>query len=152
MSLRVRVAVDAGPEFREYLGQEIKAFNDGVSHHHRDIRPVGPQPLDVVLEDWQGRMLGGLAASTYWGWLELEILWLEAAVRGQGYGARLLAEAEAEAISRGCSRAQVRTFDFQARGFYEKQGYRVVGALDDYPPGHSFYWLRKELAERSETG
>jgi hypothetical protein len=24
-------------------------------------------------------------------------------------------------------------------------GYRVVGQLDDYPPGQIFYWMRKDF-------
>jgi hypothetical protein len=24
-------------------------------------------------------------------------------------------------------------------------GYRIVGRLTDYPEGHSYYWLRKDL-------
>lgn len=38
------------------------------------------------------------------------------------------------------------TFDFQARPFYERHGYEVFGTLDDYPPGHSRFFLRKDLA------
>jgi hypothetical protein len=38
------------------------------------------------------------------------------------------------------------TFSFQARGFYEKLGYCVFGTLDDYPPGHSRFYLTKRLA------
>jgi len=32
-----------------------------------------------------------------------------------------------------------------ARGFYEKSGYRVVGQLDDYSHGQSYYWMRKDF-------
>jgi len=53
--------------------------------------------------------------------------------------------ADKEARQRGCRRALVKTFSFQGRGFYEKNGYRVTGRLDDYPPGESFYWMVKEL-------
>jgi hypothetical protein len=52
---------------------------------------------------------------------------------------------EQVAIKRGCRMAQVKTWDFQARGFYERFGYTVAGRMDDYPPGHTFYWLRKEF-------
>jgi hypothetical protein len=40
---------------------------------------------------------------------------------------------------------KLETFSFQARGFYEKCGYKVVGQLDDCPPGQRFYWMYKAL-------
>jgi hypothetical protein len=57
-----------------------------------------------------------------------------------------LGPAEAEARQRGCAHAHLRTFSFQARGFYERCGDRVIGALEGYPPGGTLYWLRKDFA------
>jgi hypothetical protein len=37
------------------------------------------------------------------------------------------------------------TFSFQARPFYEKLGYEVFGQLEDYPRGHSRYFLQKRF-------
>ena len=99
----------------------------------------------MLLRDAQGAIAGGLAGSTFWGWLEVDKLWIGEPLRGRGYGRRLLLAAETEARRRGCTRVHLTTFSFQARGFYEKQGYRVVGRLDDYPPGSAFYWLRKDF-------
>ena len=53
--------------------------------------------------------------------------------------------AEAEAIRRGCLGAWLDTFSFQARGFYERLGYAVFGALADYPPGHDRFFMQKPL-------
>jgi ribosomal protein S18 acetylase RimI-like enzyme len=72
-------------------------------------------------------------------------LWLDAAFRGHGYGRAIMAVAEARAQERGCQYVLVKTWDFQARGFYERLGFHVVGELHDYPPGHSLYWMRKGL-------
>lgn len=33
----------------------------------------------------------------------------------------------------------------RACGFYEKSGYRVIGQLTDYPPGATYFWLRKDF-------
>jgi hypothetical protein len=33
----------------------------------------------------------------------------------------------------------------QAMEAFQKAGYEVFGKLDDYPPGHSKYFLKKEL-------
>ena len=67
--------------------------------------------------------------------------------QGQGTGRRILIAAEEEALRRGCRYAWLDTFSFQARGFYEKLGYSVFGTLEDYPAGHSRYFLRKTLGE-----
>jgi hypothetical protein len=55
----------------------------------------------------------------------------------------LLEAAEKEAQKRGCLQADLDTFDFQARGFCEKQGYSVYAAQQDYPIGHRKFMLRK---------
>jgi hypothetical protein len=46
---------------------------------------------------------------------------------------------------RGCTRAHTSTYAFQALAFYQRHGYQVIGQLDDYPDGYTFYWLRKDF-------
>ena len=142
---RLELSDVANEKDRAYIHNQLKAFNDRVSAHHREIRPVGPQPLDILLRDAGGGIVGGLIASTYWDWLDIEDFWLAEGLRGKGYGRRLLRIAEEEAQRRGCMRVKLQTFSFQARTFYEKMGYNVVGELVDYPPGERFYWMRKNM-------
>ena len=71
---------------------------------------------------------------------------MHAAARGAGNGTRLLQAAEAYAVERGCFAATLETHSFQARPFYEKYGYQVFATLDDWPPGHAKYFMRKQLA------
>jgi protein subunit release factor A len=52
---------------------------------------------------------------------------------------------EAEAAARDIRKVQVETLSFQAIGFYLKQGYEIFAQLDDKPPGHTWYYLKKEL-------
>ena len=63
-------------------------------------------------------------------------MWVAAGLRGGGIGALVLAAAEDEGRARGCTRAHLDTFSYQARPFYEKHGWRVFATLDDYPKGH----------------
>ncbi len=65
--------------------------------------------------------------------------------RRHGLGSRLLAEAEAEALRRGCRMAWLDTFDFQARMFYERHGYTVFGELGGLPNGHCRHFMSKRL-------
>jgi GNAT superfamily N-acetyltransferase len=135
----------ASPVDRNTIHEQLRAFNDEFSLNHRAVRESGAKPLDIFIRDGENRLCGGLVGATYWDWLELDYLWLGSALRGRGIGRQLVSMAEAEAVARGCSRVWLRTYDFQARGFYEKLGYRVVGTLEDYPPGGALYWMRKDL-------
>lgn len=127
------------------LRTQLRGYNDRHSPHHRALRTEGGQPLELYLRDGAGALLGGLIAETYWGWLSVELLLVSESLRGQGYGRQLIEQAEQIARARGCGRAYLTTFSFQARDFYERLGYHVVGQLDDYPPGMAYYWMRKDF-------
>ena len=49
------------------------------------------------------------------------------------------------ARERGCIGVYLDTYSFQARPFYERHGYAVVGVLPDMPPGGAMYYLAKRL-------
>jgi GNAT superfamily N-acetyltransferase len=131
-----------GAEDAEFLRRALTDFNrtQVADDEHRLLR--------VFLRDGDGELTGGLLGGTYWNWLYVEILWIAAEYRKRGYGRSLLAAAEREAVHRGCLRAHLDTHDFQAVEFYRKQGYIVAGKLEDLPPGHTRYLLKKDLYER----
>ena len=121
----------------------------------------GADPSEVGARDWLPLVLalrgpgsvviGGLYGATMWGWLMVDGLWVAEELRGQGLGRRLLLAAESAAIERGCRGAWLGTFDFQAREFYERQGYTVFAELADFPAGHAHYHLRKSFALAAES-
>ncbi|MBZ0290802.1 MAG: GNAT family N-acetyltransferase [Anaerolineae bacterium] len=102
-------------------------------------------PVRIYLRDESGALCGGIIAHIWGGWLYIEFLYVDEPMRKQGFGAQLLAAAEDEARGYGCRNAHVGTYSFQARPFYERYGYQVISELEDYPPGHSHYHLRKAL-------
>jgi ribosomal protein S18 acetylase RimI-like enzyme len=124
---------------REAVLAGLRAFN------RRHSTEPGHEPLAFVLRDGAGTVQGGLLAETAWHWLHIEILWIADALRGQGWGRRLMETAEAAGRARGCRGAYLDTFGFQAPGFYEKLGYVVFGVLEDYPPGSRRIFLHKRL-------
>ncbi len=36
-------------------------------------------------------------------------------------------------------------YEFQAKDFHLKHGYEIFGVLDDCPPGHKRYYMKKVL-------
>ncbi len=103
------------------------------------------RPLIIAVDDADGRVLGGLWARTAFDWLFVELLIVPEALRGQGIGRELMKRAEDEARRRGCHSAWLDTFEFQARGFYERLGYTCFGELANYPTGSARYFMKKGL-------
>lgn len=125
---------------------DIQFVWDGLARYNRAFAPAdGYRPLNLFLRDQSGRILGGLLGETAWEWLHISIVWIDESARGQGYGTRLLSEAEAEARRRGCHSVHLDTMSFQALPFYERLGYSLWGTLDDHPTGHQRHFLRKAL-------
>ncbi len=104
-------------------------------------------PINLVIKDSKGTVVGGILSTLYcWQCLYVDILWIEAAYRGQRYGSALLQTAECKAQELGCTLCHLDTFDFQAKDFYLRQGYQIFGELHDCPPGHVRYYLKKDLS------
>ncbi|HEX4158230.1 MAG TPA: GNAT family N-acetyltransferase [Rhizomicrobium sp.] len=101
--------------------------------------------FNVALRDAEGRLQGALMASIRFDVLNIQDLFIAEPHRRGGNGARLIAVAETEARKRGARLACVMTFSWQARPFYEKQGYEVFGELPYQAGAHTLYWLKKSL-------
>ena len=60
-------------------------------------------------------------------------------------GAPVMNAAESEARKRGCNHVYLDTVSVQAPAFYEKLGYRIVGTLEEFPPGERKFFMTKDL-------
>lgn len=129
---------EAHEDLRQVIAAPLRRYNEAQAG------PSGYRPLVISLTRGD-ESLGGLWGYTGYGWLTVQLLAVDEAVRGQGAGRELLLRAEAEALARGCHGAWPDTHEFQARDFYERLGYEVFGELADYPPGFARYFLRKTL-------
>ena len=83
--------------------------------------------------------------STYLSSLEIEVLWVNEAYRGQSIASQLLKEMENEAKEAGCQLAHLTTYSFQAPQFYQKRGFVVCGEIDGFPNNIKLYTLKKLL-------
>jgi diamine N-acetyltransferase len=144
----VTVIEEANDDAAMYVYDRLQRFNDAQSPPMRaaHLAADAPQPLHLFLKDTDGRVWGGVIGKTVWDWLQIDYLWVDERLRGQGYGTLLMAGIEAAARRRGCNHALVETYSWQARGFYEGLGYRVIYVLEDSPPGGADYRFRKDFA------
>jgi GNAT superfamily N-acetyltransferase len=101
--------------------------------------------IAVTVRNDAGEIVGGVVGEAWADWLFVQLLWLDEAYRGHDYASQAMDALEDEARAFGASHAYLDTFSFQARPFYEKRGYRVFGALENYPDAHTRYWMTKSL-------
>lgn len=92
-------------------------------------------------------VLGGLWALSLWGSFYIGLVVAPEGARGQGLGSRLMAQAQAEAVARGCRSMWLDTYAFQARAFYERLGFSVFGQIDGPPPMFPRVFMQKLLPE-----
>ena len=126
--------------------QEIKYIRDSLYQFNKEIvGDDGHTPIHIVEYDANGNVIGGILGGTYWGWMYVDILWVDESHRKKGIGSRLLRAAEEEAAQRGCHHVHLDTMSWQAPDFYKKHGYEVIGVLPDVPGGNQKYLLMKSL-------
>ncbi len=121
----------------------IGDYNDAAEPRLSEVRH-----LSCIARDDEGNAVGGAVGRTWGDNAELQQLWLPDALRSHGLGRALLIAFEDGARKRGCTFIYLETWSFQARGFYEKCGYRVALELSGYAPGLSKFTMTKRL--RSE--
>ena len=123
----------------EYIRESLYDFNK------KSVGDDGHTPLNIVEYDGRGNIIGGILGGTYWGWMYVDVLWVQEDFRHRGIGAKLLREAEKEAVRRGCHHVHLDTMSWQAPDFYKKHGYEVIGVIPDIPSGNQKYLLMKAL-------
>ena len=120
-----------------HISQQFRSFND----HEGGVFPSKELHLFAYSPDEQ--IIGGLVGDISWGWLHVDILWVAESYRQNGIGTSLMDRAEAEAVVMGVEQAYLETTDFQALGFYKKRGYLAFAQMENQPPGHICYYMKK---------
>jgi GNAT superfamily N-acetyltransferase len=136
----VNLLVNPSEQERTALIKELVDYNQSKA---------GPRQFSqfgIFARGHTQELMGGLLGYISWKWLSIEVFWVAESARRLGVGGRLLHKAEEFALRQDCRFALVETYSFQARGFYEKHGYRLFAELENYPIGHECYYLRKTLA------
>ena len=138
-----RIAIEIQPDSQQvdFVDKQLHEFNiDKIGDYQYT-------PLFLFLRDSEQKVMGGLNGFMALGWLHISTLWLAEELRDNGYGKALVLAAEQEAFRHDCFNAYLFTYSFQATGFYQHLGYEVFGELEDFPPGHRRYFLRKRLTK-----
>lgn len=97
--------------------------------------------------DTEGKLVGGVMASTSYGWMLVKMLWIAEAHRGRGLGRDLMEQAEERARQIGCHGAWLDTSSPEAMRFYAGLGYvpfgELANAAGQHPETHSRWFMKK---------
>jgi GNAT superfamily N-acetyltransferase len=129
-----------GDDAHDALGERLMAFNIKERPRARWRKEV----FTVLLKDDSGKLRGGACGVVRMGAIDLKILWLDGDLRGEGSGAKILRAVEDEGKRRGARAVLLSTYDFQARGFYERLGYSCFGTFE-FPDGVTRFYMSRAL-------
>lgn len=132
---------ESDPDLDQQLSAELDRYNAAAT---AGVDPA--RELTVKVVDEAGALAAGISGWT-WGIAGgIGMTWVREDCRRDGLGARLLAEFEAQARSRGCTHVFVTSFTFQAPAFYQRHGYQEIFRWQGVPLADvDDIHLRKEL-------
>ena len=128
---------------------EDDRIDEKVGAYADSFAPPEPRTEEARLvykAEADGKIIGGCIVNVrQWGRAVLACLWVDEQYRGQGLGSMLIRKAEDAAREKGCYYLCLGTCDFQARPLYERHGFTVFTATENYPRGHDCWSLSKRL-------
>lgn len=123
----MKVVVDYYPSHADNA-----VIKEGINASNEKVFGEPGKEFSIFLKDDAGKIFGGIQAFLRRDSIYIDLLWVEESLQKQGYGTQLLGALEHEAIKHGCVFSLVDTWDFQAEGFYLKNGYERLGELKNY--------------------
>lgn len=91
------------------------------------------------------QVIGGIIAHKKMQWLDIDILFVNQDYRSNKIGSQLMSKAIEYCKNQELIGVHLYTLDFQAKGFYEKQGFQLIAEIKDWPKGITRYEFIKYI-------
>jgi GNAT superfamily N-acetyltransferase len=91
------------------------------------------------------RVINGATGEAILGRFYLHQLWVDAPMRGKGYGSQILAKFEQAVGEIGCVEVTQDTMNPRSKPFYEQHGYCAFNEIVEYIPGFNRVFYKKQL-------
>lgn len=140
--MNIEITTDPTPEDLEAISLGLQSFN---AEYIGSVAAEIDCKFAVFARSEEGEVVGGIRAVAFWDWLYIELLWVSKKHRHGGIGKQLLDSAEEFALKNHFHRSRIETTSFQALEFYQRQGYEIYCELEDLPPGHTTFYMKKAL-------
>lgn len=118
----------------------------GISEEAFQAKGLSPiRPFSIFIKDQNQNVLGGVSGASFYGSLYVDSLWISPTLRHQGWGTKLMQEAEKIGKERGARFVTLSTMDWEALLFYQKLGYSIEFVREGYDKNSKKFMLRKNL-------
>ena len=135
--------MDGSEEDVDYICEQL---DYGFNAKHLDISDHGYIKINRKLVNKNGKVVAAIMAGVdeiNIGWIWK--VWVDEEYRHQGLGTLLVKHFEKKAKEKGATKIiSEEVIDWNI-GFFKKIGYSVAGELEDFPKGHTFYYIYKDL-------
>ena len=143
----IKIVKNNYDKFEETLGSNLHKFNKEnckYINEHSDNEHNNKMIVNFSIYD-KGELIGGASGWIQYQWYFLDQLWINERYRKQRIGSKVINKIEKVSKENQCIGIRTETWSFQAKGFYEKNGFEVFAELNDCPPGVIEYFLKKYL-------
>lgn len=139
-------APDPGIEVADHWTEtDFATAAAGLIEHNQPFLGRSDYRRLAVTARHDGRLIGAIMGETGRQMAHLDLVWVADHARGRRLGSRLIEAAFEEARRRDCKGVWLDTYDFQARGFYEKHGFEQFAELAGFANGHTRYFMVKRF-------
>lgn len=142
--MNICIKSNSSKKFASIIGDNLHKFNKSKCEWISKNSNIEVKYHNFSVYDNE-KLVGGAIGSIKFGWYFLDELWIDENYRKNGIGTMLIKKIEEYATENKAIGVRMETWNFQARGFYEKMGYKVYATFEDCPPGTTDYFLRKKL-------
>lgn len=145
MSIEIITPAEEEDAFGKRLMDLLSAHAEESGH------PFDFSPFLLEISDG-GRFVGGLHGNRLYGWLFIRFIAIDPALRGQGWGRKLVEAAEDKARAEGLKGLFLDSYGFQAPKFYEKLGFTTWLRIGEDGQKTTRHYLAKPLTEDAIVG
>lgn len=122
-----------------------KIIRDGVIDFNKQSINEKATHLSVFAKDG-AQIIGGALIWEVSDALYIDELWCHESYRKQGIGTKIITMIHDVAASKKLPKIFVDTHEFQARDFYEKNGFYCIGIIPKYLKDYDRIFMRKDVS------
>ena len=147
----LKIIIDNNVDYKNNIHMKLRKNNRDKCKWLRDNVSSNIEKKDFIEYNFYAfdgeKLIGGAIGFIQYNWYFLDMLYVDTKYRKKGIATKLITEIEKYSKDKKLTGIRTETWNFQAKGFYEKMGYTVWAQIENCPPGTIDYYLKKNLSE-----